>query len=220
MKPTYKRAADAHRPPKVAGSSGVRGAGPRRGRAAAIALAAVLSIGAAAHITPTVTLRKHADVIRSTLPGAKQYFVREVKIGRQDLRRLRTEASFSPEDRELRFFYATAEDDAMIGVVLFPQVNTQHGPLEVGLTLDPSGAVTGAVVTKVTAETKPWVLKAVRAGLMDGFVGMRFGDDTKQALQRVAREGLGKMPYFFAGVTAEAVHRGLALYEVLFAEAE
>lgn len=192
-------------------------------KAAAIAVALVAMVGstaAAVHITPTVVLRKQADVIRSTLPGAHQYFVRTVKIGRTDMRRIRTEASFKPDDRKVKFFLAKDADDQLLGIVLFPQSNTQHGPLEVGLTLGPDGVLTSVVATKATAETKPWVLKAARSGLMKGFVGMRYGDRPEEALAKLDPAELGKMPYFFAGVTAEAVRRGLALYEILYEEAE
>ncbi len=182
-----------------------------------LALPCLVRAAAAPHITPTVVLKTQADVIRETLPDAAQFFVRTVKIGREDLSRLRASAEFTPDDPEVKFYYGNGADGNLRGVVLFPQVNTQHGPLEVGLTLAPDGTVKAVTVTKATVETKPWVLEVVRSGLGKQFQGMRFGDDPARALAAVDRKDLGAMPYYFAEVTATAVKRGLAFYGILFA---
>ncbi len=174
---------------------------------------------AAPHITPMVVLTKQADVIRRTLDDADDFFVRTVEIGRNALASIREEVSFKLEDPEYEFYYGT-NAAGVVGVVLFPQANTQHGPIEVGLTLDGNGVVTSAVVTKATAETRPWVTAAVEAGLMEGFVGMRHGDDPERALNRLQSSELGSMPSFFAKVTAEAVKRGLVLYDALYASSD
>lgn len=192
-----------------------------RTRFAPLALGLLLpfaTVGARRHVTPTVILHKQVDVIRATLPGAQHYFVRDVKIGRDDLARLKHAADFEPEDPTFKFYYGTDGQGNVVGVVLFPQVNTQHGPLEVGLTIGPDGAIARAVVTKATVETKPWVLAAERAGLMPAFTGMRFGSDPAQALANISEHAIGAMPYFYAKVTARAVNRGLALYQILFAK--
>ena len=175
---------------------------------------------AAPHITPTVVLTKQADVIRRTLDDADEFFVRTVRIGRDGLARIREEVSFNPEDPEYNFYYGTDSAGRVVGVVLFPQANSQHGPVEVGLTLNRGGTVTSAVVTKATAETRPWVTEALRAGLMEGFVGMRHGDDPQRALDGLSSGELGSMPFYLAEITAEAVKRGLILYDALYAESD
>ena len=172
--------------------------------------------GAALHITPTVVLHKHADVIRSTLPSAQRFFLRTVAIGRGDLERIRAQDDYAPDDPEVKFYYGTDATGAVAGVVLFPQVNTQHGPFEVGLTIGPEGTVLHATVTKATVETKPWAEQVVRAHLMDQFRGMRPGDDVTAALETLDRDHLGRMPYFTARTLAQAVERGLTLYQVLY----
>lgn len=150
---------------------------------------------AAPHITPTVVLTEQADVIRRTLDAADNYFVRTVQIGRDGLARIREEISFELDDPGYDFYYGQDSAGHVVGVVLFPQANTrQHGPVEVGLTLDQDGVVLSAIVTKATVETKPWVTEAVRAGLMEGFVGMRHGDDPEKALDRLSSSKLGSMP--------------------------
>jgi hypothetical protein len=179
-----------------------------------LALAAV-ALGAAAHPTPKVVLVKHADFIRQTLPGAKQYFVRTVSIGKQDLATIRQAGDFTPDDPDVQFFLGQGEGDAPVGVVLFQQVDTPHGPIEVGLTFGPDGAITRAMVTTATVETKPWVQEAVATGLMDRFAGMRQGDDPRKALQSLDGR-LGAMPQYMAELIATAVGRGLVLYATLY----
>jgi hypothetical protein len=182
------------------------------------AAALTIPIGLAAwHITPTVVLHKQANVIRQTLPNAEQFFVRSVEIGRDDVQRLKAAANFEPEDKEFKFFYGTGSDGAMSGVVLFPQISTRdHGPIELGLTIGTDGSIVDVAFTKATVETKPWVLKVERSGLLDHFKGLRAGDDPTTALSHVSRHELGSMPYYIAEVTAQGVNRGLALYQVLF----
>ncbi len=187
-----------------------------RGVVTGVALAAC-TMAAGHHITPTVELVKQADMIRQTLIGAEHYFVRKVTIGREDLELIRSEVSFEPEDPEYLFFLGKDDSDQEVGVVLFPQSNTQHGPLEIGLTMGPDGRIEHAIATKATVETKPWVQKVVKAGLMEGFVGLRHGDDPARALERVSRDELGAMPYYYARVAVDAVKRGLALYDALYA---
>ena len=181
-----------------------------------LALAAA-AFGAAAHPTPKVVLVKHADYIRQTLPGAKQYFVRTVSIGKQDLAAIRQSSDYTPADPDVQFFLGQGDGGAPVGVVLFQQVDTPHGPIEIGLTFGPNGAVAHAMVTTATVETKPWVQDAVASGLMDRFVGMRQGADPGKALQ--GRDGkLGGMPAYMAELIATAVGRGLVLYATLYKE--
>jgi hypothetical protein len=181
-----------------------------------LALAAA-ALGAAAHPTPKVVLVKHADFIRQTLGGAKQYFVRTVSIGKQDLSAIRQAGDFTPADPDVQFYLGQGEGAAMVGVVLFQQVDTPHGPLEVGLTFGPNGGVAHAMVTTATVETKPWVQEAVASGLMDKFVGMHEGDDPRKALQSLSGK-LGGMPEYMAELIATAVGRGLVLYGTLYKE--
>jgi len=181
-----------------------------------LALAAA-ALGAATHPTPKVVLVKHADFIRQTLGGAKQYFVRTVSIGKQDLTAIRQASDFTPADPDVQFYLGHGEGGATVGVVLFQQVDTPHGPLEVGLTFGPTGGVAHAMVTTATVETKPWVQEAVASGLMDKFVGMRQGDDPRKALQSLSGK-LGGMPEYMAELITTAVGRGLVLYGTLYKE--
>ena len=177
-----------------------------------IALAAAL--GAMAHPSPKVVLVKHADFIRQTIP-AKGYFVRTVTIGKEDLTSIRKASDYTPEDPDVQFFLGQ-DGDKTVGVALFQQVDTPHGPLEVGLTFGPDGAISSAVVTTATVETKPWVQEAIASGLMKGFVGMRQGDDPRKALG--GNQRLSGMPQYMAELIATAVGRSLVLYGTLYKE--
>lgn len=178
--------------------------------------AVAFALAATAHPTPKVVLVKHADFIRQTLPNATQYFVRTVTIGKQDLATIRRSGHFTPEDPDVQFFLGQGDHDKPVGVALFQQVDTPHGPIEVGLAFGPDGAIASAVVTTATVETKPWVQQATRSGLMKRFVGMRQGDDPMKALGGV--DGLGGMPQYMAELIATAVGRGLVLYGTLYKE--
>jgi hypothetical protein len=183
--------------------------------AGAAVLAAAGAPPAAAHMTPSVTLTSRADFIRRALPGARRYFERTVDIGRDDYARIRKDAGFAPDEASVRFYSGVGADDRPVGVVLFVQVNTMHGPIEVGLAMGPGDSVLSAGVIRATVETKPWVVAAERAGLLDRFRGMRFGDDPSRALDGVSRDSLGAMPYYFGTVIVEGVKHGLGLYHVL-----
>ena len=173
------------------------------------------ALGAAAHPTPKVVLVKHADFLRQSLAGATQYFVRTVSIGKEDLAAIRKSSDFTPADPDVQFFLGQKEDGKPVGAALFPQVDTPHGPLEVGLTFGPDGAITRADVTTATVETKPWVQQATATGLMKRFVGLRPGDDPRKALAG-AGGGLNGMPAYMAELIATAVGRGLVLYGTLY----
>jgi len=188
------------------------------GALAAAAVAAVVLGGAADHITPTVVIEKQADVIRSTLPDARQFFLKTVKIGRRDFARIERNADFEPEDPKVKFYYGQGASGDPVGVVLFPQVNTQHGPFEVGLSIGPDGTVQAVEPTKATVETRSWVEKAVGTGFLDDLHGLTPGEEPTEALQRLRSAGIGKMPTYAGVQLVTAVEHGLALYRVLYAD--
>jgi len=86
---------------------------------------------------PDRRLVKQTDLIRSTLNGATQFFLRRITIGKDDLARIRQEIDFSPEDPDVSFYLGKTADGQTKGVVFFPQVNTVHGPIEVGAHAEP-----------------------------------------------------------------------------------
>lgn len=181
----------------------------------AAAIAAPLMLAAAAHPTPKVMLVEHADAIRASLGDAQRFFLRKVTIGQGDLAQIRKSVDYTPEDNQVEFYIGKRADGNDVGVVLFPQANTMHGPLEVALAMAPDGTIRKVTVTMATVETKPWVEEAVRSGFLNDFQGMSATDNPATAVEKLKGK-IGKMPYYEAEVTAAAVKRGLALYSVLY----
>jgi hypothetical protein len=187
-----------------------------RAAATLLAMASVAATSAPPHITPTVVITKQADAIRNGIPGATQFFVKTVTIGQDDFRSL-SEGGFRPDEEAVKFYYGTDASGQVLGVVLFPQINTtQHGPVEVALALRPDGTVRSVVLTKATVETKPWAQAAVSSGLLQRFVGMRAGANTRSALDAISKQAIGDMPYYVAGLIAQDVARGLAYHQALY----
>jgi len=181
-------------------------------------LAAVVLIAPAArlHITPTVELVKQTAVIRQTLAGARQFFLRDVEIGKADLAKIRQASDFDLDEPKVKFFIGKDAQGAVTGVVLFPQVNTsQHGPVEVGLTIGPDGKVARAIVTKATVETKPWVEEVIKSGYLSAFEGLPVSGPV-DVTDRIPRDRLSAMPVYMGQVINQAVNEGVALYRVLY----
>ena len=173
---------------------------------------------AAHHPTPTVVLVQKTDLIRRTLPEATQFFLKTVSIGKEDLARIRRDIEFTPDDPDVKFYVGRKADGSPAGVVFFPQVNTMHGPIEVGLTMTPDGKIASAAVTTATVETKPWVEEAIAGGLLGQFKGMGYGDSVEAALRGPRLARAGGMSRYEAEVITTAVHHGLVLYHDLFRE--
>jgi hypothetical protein len=168
-----------------------------------------------AHPTPVVKLVEHADAIRQSLKGADRFFLHTVTIGKNDLATIRRSVSFTPDDPEVRFYVGKRSDGTDVGVVLFAQANTVHGPVEVALAMTPDGKIGKVTVTRATVETKPWVQEAIATGFLDKMKGLSTNDDPGAAVTPLKGK-LGGMPYFEAEVIAAAVKQGLVLYGVLY----
>jgi hypothetical protein len=170
---------------------------------------------ALAHPTPVVKLVEHADAIRQSLKGADRFFLHSVTIGKNDLATIRQSVSFTPDDPDVKFYVGKQRDGSDVGVVLFAQANTVHGPVEVALAMTPDNKVGNVTVTRATVETKPWVQEAIATGFLDQMKGMSTSDNPGTAVTPLKGK-LGGMPYFEAEVIAAAVKQGLVLYEVLY----
>jgi len=77
-----------------------------------------------------------------------------------------------------------------------------------------AGTVSGVAVTKATTETKPWVLEALRAGLLDQYAGA--GSDRAPNGQAAIRNKVGALPAFIAGEVDKAVARAVAAYRLFY----
>jgi hypothetical protein len=186
-----------------------------KGRWILAALAAPMLLAGAAHPTPVVKLVEHADAIRQSLSGAQRFFMRSVTIGQNDLAAIRKLVDYTPDNPDVQFYIGKSADGGDVGVVLFPQANTVHGPVEVALAMTPEGKIARVTVTRATVETKPWVEEAIATGFLSTMKGLSTTDNPATAVTPLKGK-LGGMSYFEAEVIAAAVERGLVVYRVLY----
>ena len=170
---------------------------------------------ALSHPTPVVKLVEHADAIRQSLKGADRFFLHTVTIGKNDLATIQQAVKFIPDDPDVQFYVGKQGDGTDVGVVLFAQANTVHGPVEVALAMTPDRKIEKVTVTRATVETKPWVQEAIASGFLDHMLDSLARHARFDAVTPL-RGKLGAMPYFEAEVIAAAVKKGLVLYGVLY----
>jgi hypothetical protein len=176
-------------------------------------LARGAALAAALHITPTVILVPRPEAVTRLAPGADAFFAREMHLSHADAHRLHAEVDWSPDDGVLTFYTAQRGGSA-VGAFLFVRVDTPHGPLEVAVGFDPTGAVRRVEVTKATVETKPWVLEALGAGLTAVYAGLRPG--AAPAGATVVRAKVGALPAYMAEEVDKGVARALAAYGAFY----
>lgn len=170
---------------------------------------------ASAQTAKPVVLAKKGDVISGSLPGAANYFVREVALSETDKAKIKAQGNFSPQVSKLDFYYGEKSGGELVGTVVFNRMETSHGMVEVGVAFTPAGAVSNVVVTKATAETEPWIKSAEKAGVMKHLVGMSSASMT-DPIKNLSSEEIGAMPYLMAQVIAAAVTQSVVYYDLLF----
>jgi hypothetical protein len=168
---------------------------------------------AEAHITPTVELVPVAEAVRKLLPGATQFYLREVQLSKRQVAELDSVVSWVPEEKEVKF-YLGREAGRDVGSVEWLKVDSRHGPLALAVRFEPDGELGKVVVTHATEETVTWVKQIVDAGLPDRFPGKTMANlDT--ALQSV-QGNAGRMARYMGEVITRGVARALALRQLAF----
>lgn len=174
-----------------------------------IGLIAGAALAALLHITPTVVLVPRSEAVRALLPGAATYFAREVHLSDADAHRLHEAVDWSPEDGVLTFYTGKAGARA-VGTLLFVRVDSPHGPVEVAVGFAADGTIDSVLVTKVTIETKPWLLQALGAGLTGHYKGLQPGQAPGGAA--ALKHRVGSLPGYMAQQVDRGVARALAAY--------
>ena len=164
---------------------------------------------AVAHITPPVTLTSDRDAVAALLPGAKRYFVREVRLTGAERETIRQRTGWTPDEDFYRFYLGRDDQGRTSGAVAFLSDYTIHGPVRVAVGIGPDGRIRGAKVIEVTEETYPWVKALIDRGFLDQFEG----SDGRAALQ-TTQSGGGTMVRFYGDVIRGLVQRGAILYDV------
>ncbi len=168
-----------------------------------------------AHITPMVHLVKHNEAVRSLLPGSQQFFVKTVKVGQEERKRIREAAQWTPDLDAYKFYYGKDSSGSIVGDVLLITVNSRHGPLALAVGFSTRNTVTRVIVTDVGVESVAWVRKILATGILDRFAGKN--ERTVSAvLTEISKREVGRMPYYFAEIITKAVARAAVLQSTLF----
>jgi hypothetical protein len=169
---------------------------------------------AALHITPVVVLVKREDAVKRILPDATQFTAREFHLSRPDATRLKQAVDWKPDNDVVTFYTGAGNDDAAVGALTFVRVDSPHGPLEVAVGFATDGSIRRVEVTKATVETKPWVLEALRAGLLGHYAGLK--ENAEPTGAAALKDKVGSMPEYFAGVIDQGVARALAAFRLFY----
>lgn len=174
-------------------------------------LAALL---AGLHITPVVVLVKRQDAVKRILPEATQFTAREFHLSRPDAKRLKQAVDWKPENDVVTFYTAAGGNDSTVGALTFVRVDSPHGPVEVAVGFGPDGAIRRVELTKATVESKPWVLEALKAGLLARYTGL--AGTAEPAGAAALKDKVGAMPEYMAGVIDRGVARALAAFRLFY----
>jgi hypothetical protein len=183
-------------------------------RLVAVLVLLVALVGTAvAHITPPVVLASDREAVIALTPGARRFFVREVRLTEADRQALRTEWGWTPDDDLHRFYVGRDDQGRLVSSVAFMTEVTVHGPVRVAVGIAPGSKVKGAVVVEVTEESYQWVKPIIDEDLSRAYAGLdltgKFGVN-----ERMTKARLNPMSHFYGEVVASLIKRGLALYEV------
>ncbi|HYZ90380.1 MAG TPA: hypothetical protein VE620_13875 [Myxococcales bacterium] len=172
-------------------------------------LCALFAAPALAHSTPPVTLNSEREAVSSLLPGAKRYFVREVRLSGAEREAIRQQSGWNADEEFYRFYLGRDGDGHDVGAVVFLSDYTIHGPMRVAVGVEPDGRIRGAKIIEVTEETYPWVKSLIDRGFLDQFVGT-----DARATPTAASGGGTSMVRFYGDVIRGLVQRGAILYRV------
>lgn len=177
-------------------------------RRAPLVLFALAASPVLAHITPPVTLVSDRTAVAALLPGAKRYFVREVRLTGAERAAIQQQTGWNADEDFYRFYLGRDAADREVGAVAFLSDYTIHGPIRIAVGLTPDGRVRGAKVIEVTEETYPWVKSLLDRGFLSEVEGREARD-----IHRM-RGGGSSMTRFYGDVILGLVQRAAILYDV------
>jgi hypothetical protein len=180
----------------------------------ALSLSLTLGAGAAlAHITPPVVLISDRDAVLGMTGGAKKFFVREVRLSREEREAIQRQWGWRPEEDLYRFYIGRDEAGQLTAAVIFLTEFTIHGPVRVAIGLGADGKVKDARVVELTEETYPWLKPLIAQDFTRDYTG-RGSQGSFGLSERFARAGLDSMPQFYAQVVASLIQRAAILFDV------
>lgn len=170
---------------------------------------ALFATSALAHITPPVTITSDRDAVAALLPGAKRYFVREVRLTGAEREAIHQQTGWTPDEDFYRFYLGRDEQGRDLGAVVFLSDYTIHGPVRVAVGIAPGGQIRGARVIEVTEETYPWVKSLIDHGFLQQFEG-----SVARGTVQATGGSSGSMVRFYGEVIRGLVQRGAILHDV------
>jgi len=162
-----------------------------------------------AHVTPPVVLVSDREAVAGLLPGARRFFVREVKLTSEQKRMIQQRSGFTPDEDFYRFYLGRDEQGRLVGAMLFVTEYTLHGPVRVAVGLGPDGRVRGATVVELTEETYSWLKPLIDQTFTRDYVGL-----DSRGPYHIKRTNLESMPQFYGQIVAGLIQRAALLYEV------
>ena len=175
----------------------------------ALLLSCLLTGPVSAHITPPVVLVSDRDAVVGLLPGARRFFVREVRPSPNDKQLMAKRTGWTPEESFYRFYLGRDESGRLVGAMLFMTEYTVHGPVRVAVGLSPDGKVRGATVVELTEETYPWIKPLIDRNFTRDYVGL----DSRGTFA-LKQEGVSDMAHFYGHIVASLIQRAALLYDV------
>jgi hypothetical protein len=185
-------------------------------------LAAAIAIGTAAaalaHVTPNVSLVARGDFLKESLPGSTKYFRKSLRLGREQVARIRAETRWSPSEEDARVYVGRDANGQLVGTVAFLWVPSQHGPVGIAAAFDDSGRLIRATVTDAGSEPIVWIRPLLNSGRLPSLEGLEI--DQKPDPGKIAPSVRAPMPRYYATVIASGIERAQALERVALEEKE
>jgi hypothetical protein len=179
-----------------------------------LSLSLILGAGVSlAHITPPVVLTSERDAVLAMTGRAKKFFVREVRLSREEREAIQRQWGWRPEDELYRFYLGRDDAGQLLAAVIFLTEFTIHGPVRVAVGLGADGKVRDAKVVELTEETYPWLKPLIDQDFTRDYVG-RGSQGSFGLSERLTRAGLESMPQFYAQVVASLIQRATILFDV------
>ncbi|MFQ5848628.1 MAG: hypothetical protein ACE5IQ_13275 [Candidatus Methylomirabilales bacterium] len=182
-------------------------------------IGAALLVGGAraalAHITPPVVLLSDRAAVVGMMPGARRFFVREVRLTPRERALIEKDWGWKPEQDRYRFYLGRDRQGHLVSAVTFVTEITMHGPVRVAVGIGPDGRIRDAKVVELTEETYYWLKPVLDQGLTQAYAG-RDSRASFALAERFSEARLHSMPHLYAQIVASLIQRGVVLFEVTF----
>ncbi|PIQ97201.1 MAG: hypothetical protein COV67_05485 [Nitrospinae bacterium CG11_big_fil_rev_8_21_14_0_20_56_8] len=166
-----------------------------------------------AHVTPNVKLHTTREAVARLLPEGK-LSLKEVTLEGENLKALESHENWDSQEDHFNFYVSRDGDRKLKRAAIFMTEFTRHGPVVVGVALDPEGKIADAVVTDVQAEPLEWIGPLLRIPFLESFRGKGSGLDLR--LDEKWKRGTTEMAQAYGVILANALKKSAQLFELVF----